>query len=175
MNDRQFTSDPRVAYMSAELRRSWDPANDFRFRRWPPAEFELHRGLFKADEQMVGMMFRAGVPLLAGTDVMNPYCMPGFSLHNELALLVESGLTPFAALQTATLRPAEFLGRTAELGSVAAGKRADLVLLSADPLAGIHNTTQIQAVWFRGKYFDRAALDQLLAAAKHRHGKIKLD
>ena len=43
MNDRQFTSDPRVAYMSAELRRSWDPENDFRFRRWPPAEFELHR------------------------------------------------------------------------------------------------------------------------------------
>jgi hypothetical protein len=61
---------------------------------------------------MVGIMFRAGVPLLAGTDVMNPYCLPGFSLHDELALLVESGLTPLAALQAATLRPAEFLGRT---------------------------------------------------------------
>lgn len=175
MNDSHFTSDLRAAYMSGEVRRRWDPSNDFRFRRWPPAEFELRRGLFKADEQMVGLMFRAGVPLLAGTDAMNPYCMPGFSLHDELGLFVESGLTPLAALQTATLRPAEFLGRTSELGSVAPGKRADLVLLSADPLADIHNTTQIQSVWLRGKYFDRAALDQLLAATKHRHGKSKLD
>jgi imidazolonepropionase-like amidohydrolase len=105
---------------------------------------------------------------------MNPFCFPGFSLHDELGLLVESGLTPLGALQAATLRPAEFLGRAGELGVVAPGKRADLVLLSADPLADIHNTTQIQAVWFQGKYFDRAVLDQLLEAAKHRHGKGKL-
>jgi hypothetical protein len=175
MNDSHFTSDPRLAYMSSEVRNRWEPSNDFRFRRWTRPEFELHRGLFKADEQMTGMMFRAGVPLLAGTDAMNPYCMPGFSLHDELTLLVDSGLTPLAALQAATLRPAEFLDRAGELGSIAPGKRADLVLLSADPLADIHHTTQIQAVWLRGKYFDRAALDQLLAAAKHRHGKSKLD
>ena len=174
LNDSHFTSDPRLVYISSEVRFRWQPQNDFRFRRWPPGEFELHRQLFKADEQMAGMMFRARVPLLAGTDAMNPYCMPGFSLHDELALLVESGLTPLAALQTATLRPAEFLGRTADLGSIAPGKLADLVLLSADPLADIHNTAQIQSVWFHGKYFDRAALDSLLEAAKHRHGKGKL-
>jgi len=174
MDDSHFTSDPRVAYMSPEVRRRWDPSNDFRFRRWTHQEFEFHRGIFNADKQLVGMMFRAGVPLLAGTDAMNPYCMPGFSLHDELALLVESGLTPLAALQVSTLRPAEFLGRTSEFGGIAPGKRADLVMLSADPLADIHNTTQIQAVWLRGKYFDRAALDQLLAAAKHRNGKSKL-
>jgi imidazolonepropionase-like amidohydrolase len=119
-------------------------------------------------------LFRAGVPILAGTDAMNPYCMPGFSLHDELALLVESGLTPLAALQSATVGPAEFLGRAEELGLIAPGKRADVVLLSADPLADIHNTTQIQAVWLQGRHFDRAALDQLLEAAKHRHGKSKL-
>lgn len=175
MNDSRFTSDPRVAYMSEEVRRRWKSPNDVRFRRWRPPEFELHRGLFRADEQMVGMMFRAGVPLLAGTDAMNPYCLPGFSLHDELVLLVQSGLTPLAALQAATLNPAEFLGRSDELGGIAPGKRADLVLLTADPLADIHNTTQVQAVWLRGKYLDRAALDQLLAAAQHRRGKSKLD
>jgi amidohydrolase family protein len=174
LNDRHFTSDPRLAYMSSDVRYRWQPENDFRFRRWRPEEFELHRGLFNADKQMVGIMFRAGVPLLAGTDSMNPFCFPGFSLHDELALLVDSGLTPLAALQAATLRPAEFFGRTADLGTVAPGKLADLVLLSADPLVDIHNTTQIQAVWFRGKYFDRAALDGLLEAAKHRHGKGRL-
>jgi hypothetical protein len=174
MNDSRFTSDPRLAYMSGDVRNRWQPENDFRFRRWSPQEFELHRGLFDADKQIVGLMFRAGVPLLAGTDAMNPYCLPGFSLHDELALLVESGLTPLAALQAATLRPAEFFARTEEFGVVAPGKRAELVLLTADPLADIHNTTQIQAVWHQGKYFDRAALDALLAAAKHRTGKGKL-
>jgi amidohydrolase family protein len=174
LNDHHFTSDPRLAYMGGDVRNRWKPENDFRFRRWTPAEFELHRGLFKADKQMVGLMFRADVPLLAGTDAMNPFCFPGFSLHDELALLVESGLTPLAALQAATIRPAEFLGRTEELGLVAPGKRADLVLLSADPLADIHNTTQIQAVCLHGKYFDRAALDRLLEDAKHRSFKGKL-
>jgi imidazolonepropionase-like amidohydrolase len=174
LNDGHFTSDPRLVYMSSDVRSRWQPQNDFRFRRWPPAEFQLHRELLNADKSLVGIMFRAGVPLLAGTDAMNPYCIPGFSLHDELALLVESGLTPLAALQSATLRPAEFLGRAEELGSVAPGKLADLVLLGADPLADIHNTTQIQAVWFHGKYFDRTALDRLLEDAKHRNGKGKL-
>ena len=174
LNDGHFTSDPRLSYMNGDVRYRWHPENDFRFRRWTPAVFELHRGLFNADKQMVGLMFRSGVPLLAGTDAMNPFCFPGFSLHDELALLVESGLTPLAALQSATLRPAEFLGRTEELGSIAAGQRADLVLLSADPLLDIHNTTKIQAVWLRGKFYDRAALDVLLDAAKHRSGKGKL-
>jgi imidazolonepropionase-like amidohydrolase len=174
MNDSHFTSDPRLVYMSAEVRHRWHPENDFRFRRWTPAEFELHRGLFHADEQIVGIMFRAGVPLLAGTDAMNPFCLPGFSLHDELALLVESGLTPVAALQAATLRPAEFLGRSDDFGSIAPGQRANLVLLTADPLADIHNTTQIRAVWFHGQLLDRSALDALLDQSKHRSGKSKL-
>jgi len=174
LNDGHFTSDARLAYMSGEVRHRWQPENDFRFRRWRPAEFELHRELFSADEKLTGVMYRAGVPLLAGTDAMNPFCFPGFSLHDELGLLVDSGLTPLAALQSATLRPAEFLGRTEELGVIAPGKRADLVLLSADPLADIRNSKQIQAVWLQGKYFDRAALDQLLNSAKHRSRKSKL-
>jgi hypothetical protein len=174
LNDGYFTSDPRLVYMSGEVRSRWRPENDFRFRRWRPAEFELHRQIFAADKKLVGILFRAGVPILAGTDAMNPFCMPGFSLHDELALLVESGLTSLAALQSATVRPAEFLGRAEEFGLITPGKRADLVLLSADPLVDIHNTTQIQAVWLRGKYFDRAALDHLLEDAKHRSGKSKL-
>jgi hypothetical protein len=105
MDDSHFTSDPRIAYMSGDVRRRWDPANDFRFRRWTHAQFEFHREIFNADKQLVGMMFRAGVPLLAGTDAMNPYGMPGFSLHDELALLVESGLTPLAACKPPRCAP----------------------------------------------------------------------
>ena len=173
LDDDHFTADPRLIYMSREVRRLWDEASDFSSRP-PHEEFEFLRNLFRGDKQLVSNLFRSDVPLLAGTSATSAYCLPGFSLHDELALLVESGLTPLAALQAATIRPAEFLGRTADLGTVAPGKLADLVLLSADPLADIHNTTQIQAVWFRGKYFDRAALDALLEAAKHRHGKSQL-
>jgi len=72
--------------------------------------------------------------MMAGTDAMNPYCFPGFSLHDELALMVESGLAPLAAVQAATINPAKFMGRSAELGTVETGKIANLVLLRADPL-----------------------------------------
>ena len=110
-------------------------------------------------------MRRAEVPLLAGTDVQNPYVFPGFSLHEELALLVEAGLTPAEALRTATLNPAIFLEATDSLGTVDVGKVADLVLLDADPLIDIRNTTRIRGVLLRGRYLDRRVLDSLLAGA----------
>jgi hypothetical protein len=166
LDDRRFTSDPRLIYMAGHVRDRWQ--NDPRFARWRSEFFALKRSLFAADERLVGFMFKAGVPLMAGTDAMNPFCFPGFSLHDELALLVESGLTPLAALQAATMNPAVFLGRSADQGTIAPGKRADLVLLDADPLTDIHNTTKIRAVWLDGKYLDRAALDQILENAKHR-------
>jgi imidazolonepropionase-like amidohydrolase len=99
---------------------------------------------------------------LAGTDVLNPFCFPGFSLHDELALLVEAGLTPMQALQTATLNPAIFLNATDSLGTVETGKLADLVLLDADPLADIHNTTRISAVVLNGQLLDAPARHRLL-------------
>ena len=169
LDDRRFTSDRRLVYMNKRVEARWQPDNDPRFRRWRPEFFELKRSLFSADEHMVGFMFRAGVPIMAGTDAMNPFCFPGFSLHDELALLVESGLTPLAAVQASTLNPSVFLGRD-DIGTIAPGKRADLVLLDADPLADIHNTTHIRAVWLRGEYFNRGALDQMLENAKHRKG-----
>src|ERR1700739_1828407 len=118
MNDAHFTNDARLVYMGGDVRNRWRPENDFRFHRWRPAEFELHRQIFSADKKMVGSMVRAGVPLLAGTDAMNTFCLRGCSFHDELGLLVESALTPWAALQSATLRPAEFLDRAEELGLI---------------------------------------------------------
>jgi hypothetical protein len=173
LDDSRFTSDARLAYIDRASRSRWDERTEPQRRRWSTTEFQMARGLFSLDERLVRAMFWANVPMLAGTDAMNPYCYPGFSLHDELALMVESGLTPLAALQAATINPAKFLGRSAESGTVEAGKVADLVLLRADPLADIHNTTQIQAVWLQGKYFDEAALAQMLervkqsAAGKH--------
>jgi imidazolonepropionase-like amidohydrolase len=113
----------------------------------------------------------AGVKLLAGTDASQPFVFPGFSLHEELQLLVRSGLTPLEALRTATYNPAEYFSSTDSLGTVAKGRVADLVLLDANPLVDIGNTRRISAVIANGRPFDSAALAGLLnhveTALKH--------
>ena len=129
---------------------------------------ETVAGLKRRYKQATGLvraMHQAGVPFLAGTDTPGvPYVFPGFSLHDELALLVaEGGFTPLEALQAATRDPARFLGREKDLGTVEPGKVADLVLLDADPLADIHNTTKIAAVMVNGKLLPRNELDKMLA------------
>jgi imidazolonepropionase-like amidohydrolase len=91
--------------------------------------------------------------------------IPGYSLHQELELLVGAGLSPLAALQAATLNPARFLDAADSLGAVEPGKVADLVLLDADPLTDIRNTARIRAVIAGGRYLDRPSLDSILVAA----------
>jgi imidazolonepropionase-like amidohydrolase len=123
----------------------------------------VRRHFVQMELDMTLAMFRAGVPFMAGTDTAaGVHVFPGFSLHEELALFVKAGLTPLQALQTATLNPARFLGRTADMGSVAEGKVADLLLLDANPLDDIDNTRRISGVLLAGRYFDRAALDRML-------------
>jgi imidazolonepropionase-like amidohydrolase len=107
-----------------------------------------------------------GVHLLAETDITIPYTYPGFSVHDELALFVEAGLTPMQALQTATSNPALLLGFSNEWGRVAPGYIANLVLLSANPLKDIANTKKIGGVILNGKLLDRAQLDRMLNEAR---------
>jgi imidazolonepropionase-like amidohydrolase len=114
--------------------------------------------------KFVGMCNRAGVKILAGTDGPGIGRLTvGFGLHHELALLVEAGLKPIEALQGATINAARALRKENEIGSLEAGKSADIVILNSDPLSDIHNTTKIDAVLLRGRMFDRATLDATLA------------
>jgi hypothetical protein len=119
------------------------------------AEMVHIRALLVRYQKLVGDMHRAGVKFLAGTDSSAfTAVLPGAGLHDELALLVESGFTPLEALQTATRNPAIYFGKLAEWGTIEAGKAADLVLLDADPLEDIHNTRKIRGVVLKGKYFE---------------------
>jgi imidazolonepropionase-like amidohydrolase len=156
------TTRAELRYVPAAERDDWDRGRG-PGRAVAPALAAIRKRVFLQQQQLVGMMQRAGVPIMTGTDVSNPWIVPGFSVHDELALLVEAGLSPAEALRAATLSPARYLGMTDVLGSIAAGKAADLVLLDADPLADIHNSTRIRAVFVNGRYEDRAALDRLLA------------
>ena len=129
-------------------------------------------GLLPSDSMVVRSYFsfdrtrdlkNAGVKLLAGTDMPQAFVYPGFSLHDELALLVRSGLTPLEALRTATYNPADYFGALDSLGTITQGKVADLVLLDADPLVDIRNTRRISAVIANGRLFDSASRATLLS------------
>ena len=163
LDTEEFTSDPRVIFLPAWLRLIWNPKGGFVTQYLTHEDFaNLKQGLRK-DLELVGMMRRAGVNLLAGTDTSGPYCFPGFSLHDELELLVRGGLTPMEALQAATLNPARFLGQSDRLGTVEAGKIADLVLLEANPLEDIRNTRKIAGVVLGGGFIARAELQATIA------------
>ena len=120
----------------------------------PGVPADAHRtgaALFAKRLALVGAMHRAGVVLLAGTDAPLRNSPPGFGLHEELALLVRAGLSPFAALHAATLAPARWFGMQDSLGTIAPGKLADLVLLDANPLSDIRNLRRIRAVVLQGR------------------------
>ena len=165
--DAGFASDPRRRYLPKSWTGMGDPSAMDYLKDLSPAEYEvLHqrmRLLLARYMKLVGDMHRAGVPLLAGTDT-NPFnpVLPGWGLHEELALLVDCGLTPMEALQTATRNPALYFGKLTEMGTIEEGKAADLVLLDADPLEDIHNTQKIAGVVMRGHYYSRTALDAML-------------
>jgi imidazolonepropionase-like amidohydrolase len=130
-----------------------------------PTEFELRNQLFARSSQVVAKMQAAGVGILAGTDSAAPELVPGFSLHEELVLLMQAGLSPMQALQAATRNPAEFMGVIQKQGTVEVGKNADLLLLDANPLEDISNTTKISALVIGGELVDRRVLDYYLERA----------
>lgn len=117
-------------------------------------------------QQVVAELHEAGVTLLCGTDLANPNVIAGHSLHEEMTLFQEAGVPAAAVLRCATITPAEVFGVADRLGTVEPGKTASLVLVAANPLADIRNAGKIDAVFLRGTYFDRDALDGLLEDAK---------
>lgn len=165
-NLRMIRNDSWLRYIPAAEVASWKEPLPTEDREPTNAEKAIGRRLWKKRLEAVRRMNEAGVPFMAGSDVGNPYIFPGFTLHDELALLVDAGLTPMKALQAATRNPALFLGLSDSLGTVEEGKIADLVLLGANPLKDIRNTQQIRAVVVNGRYLDRAEVDKLLAQAE---------
>lgn len=160
-SDASLPPDPRSRYVALSLKREWQKIS----KPASPEDLAALKATFAELREVVRQMNRSGVTLVAGSDIAGPR-VPGFSLHDELALLVEAGLTPMQALQAATLTPARVLGKEKELGSIETGKVADLILLDHDPLADIRNTQRIRAVVQNGKLLDRATLDRLLAQAE---------
>jgi hypothetical protein len=161
------SSTPLLKYIPAVTRQEWlkeatgNSAEDT----------ELQKKLFANSLPLVRRMHEAGVQFLAGTDSGMEFRFPGFDLHTELALLVEAGLTPMEALQTATVNPARWLGVDRTLGTVEQGKIADLVLLDANPLDDIHNTEKIHAVVMNGRFIPKSELQAMLTGIEAQASK----
>jgi hypothetical protein len=161
MGDTTLTVDPRLKYVPVSIRREWELER--LLVRTSPDALEREKKQSARELELVNTMRRAGVQFMAGSDGPGPYVFPGFSLHAELEWLVQVGFTPTQALQSATLDPALFLAKLDKFGVVEAGHAADLVLLEANPLEDIRNTSKIAAVIVTGKYYSRQDLDKMLA------------
>ena len=150
----RLTKDPAIEYLRADTRAKWHRVA----KRAGPFYYTDFM------KKVAGALHRAGVPLMAGTDAMGfPLVAPGSSLHHELELLTDCGLTPYEALRTATVVPASFLGKENEFGTINPGKRADLLLINGNPLDDVTRLSRPIGVMTRGRWFTREQLQQLLA------------
>lgn len=151
----------RAAVLPASERDAWERSAARGGETYEGDSLSLQRG-WAATLHVVGVLGRVGANILVGTDFGAPFVFPGASVHEEMGLLVQSGLTPLQALRAATINPARALGLADALGTVEAGKLADLVLLDANPLDRISNTRAIRAVVLGGRVLQRPDLDALL-------------
>ncbi|HYE62294.1 MAG TPA: amidohydrolase family protein [Phycisphaerales bacterium] len=163
---------PGIKYIMPNAVKQWEQQRQHTVDNGPFSDGELGPWFTRVRAAFVAELNKQGVPLMAGSDSPQFFLVTGFALHEELEALVRAGLSPAQALKAATATPADYLrslpnkgsgaGIDPDFGVIAAGKRADLVLLSADPTNDIANTRKIEAVCVRGKWLDRAALDDLL-------------
>ena len=149
-------------YIDAQTKSGWN-------RQWDNL---LKDTAFAASEKraqyllmITKVLHEHGVAILAGTDTPNSWIIPGFSLHREFQYLSEAGFSNADILRTATINPARFMNKENETGSIVVGKFADLVILTADPLANISNTQKIDGVILKGKFFSKEELEQMKLSA----------
>jgi imidazolonepropionase-like amidohydrolase len=150
-NDPAYTHHPRQSLAPARLVESWPIRSST--ADWTPEQYIAAKAQWPKLLSLVKLMFDRGVLLTAGTDTPFPWIIPGLSLHEELRLLKEAGIPNAAVLRIATLNAATALGRMRDLGAVAAGKQADLLVLNGDPLTDLANTERIELVIKAGRIY----------------------
>ena len=162
-NDASYRNDPNLQYVDKTRRALWESvASQYDAIVTPAALTALHN-YYALQLKVVKTLKQNGVKMLAATDLGGGLVIPGFSLHQEFRELAAAGLSPLDILQMTTLNGAQFLGREATMGTVEQGKNADLVLLDANPIADSANLDKVSAVFLRGRYYPRGALDALLS------------
>lgn len=151
-------------YVPAFMKKRGDEAFNYYWNN-PPSE-ALRKKYVRIRYEFVTSLYNAGVKLMTGSDGPEWYLAPGFAVHDEIESYVKAGLSNFAALQTATVNPATYLGIDQRKGTIEVGQEADFVLLEKNPLEDIKNTRTIKAIYTHNKFYNREQLDKLLNEAK---------
>lgn len=171
-DDPRYASNPNLQFVAAETNRRWrEVTEDFK-KKVTAEEREVYRALYDLDLRLVKLLDEAGVKMLAGSDGTGAgWLVPGFALHEELDQLAAAGIAPLRVLQMATLNGAEYLGRSASMGTVEVGKDADLVLISANPIESVQALHDVHAVVRAGHYLGPEALESLKQGAASSPGE----
>ncbi len=153
-----FLKNPDLRYDSPWLRENFQPDVDRYKNRFGADDYPRLRASLALQRKLVKALEDAGVPILSGTDASDVGPVAGFGLHEELQEFVNDGFTPYQALRTATVNPARYFRQSEQWGTIEAGKRADLLLLDANPLENIANTKKIAGVVLHGEWFEKSVL-----------------
>lgn len=164
MSDEDIKTSPDFAYIPTRIRTERWRVRQHYANMLPSAE--QREKYVRVREAITYALWKSGVKLMAGSDSPEWFLVQGFSLHKELEAFTQAGLPPYAALQAATINPAEYLGISQRKGTVEVGKEADLLLLEANPLEDVTNTRRINGLFKGGKWYDHKSLDLLLEEAK---------
>jgi imidazolonepropionase-like amidohydrolase len=168
---RQRLQLPVMRYVAPARIQVWEEQIRALNSKITPADVPVYAKAHDLRMKIVRALHDAGARLLAGTDFAGFFLVPGYSLHEELQDLVAAGLTPYEALRAATADAAEFLNKANEFGTVGAGKRADLLLLTANPLEDVRNTLRLEGVMVRGRWFTETELHGRLEALAASYAK----
>lgn len=160
-NDPRYRNDPNLVYVSKTSRALWEQLAAQFEAKAPAAAANTFQQYYVQQQKVIGLMKQHGVKMLTGSDLGGIWVIPGFGLHREFRELASAGLSPLDILQMTTLNGAEFLHRETSMGTVEAGKNADLVLLDANPIADVANLDRISGVFLKGKYFSKEDLETM--------------
>jgi imidazolonepropionase-like amidohydrolase len=156
-----WLSAPEMRFVPPLMRASWDPTKDLRLKGADPSYFTALRKLDQINLTLTRALRDAGAPLLLGSDMNNLFVGPGSSLHAELKNLVAAGLSPYEALRAGTHDAAAYLHAEDTFGTVAVGRRADLLLVADNPLADVANASHIEGVMLRGRWLPKEELSAI--------------
>ena len=171
-DDPAYRHDPNNRFVSKRTLKAWRRAAD-KYASRPEAMRAAYRDIYARQLHLVRIFDEEGVKMLAGSDVSGSgWEIPGFALHQEFDQLAAAGLTPLRILQMTTINAAEFLGRTAAMGTVEVGKDADIVLLSGDPTDSVANLHDIAGVVRAGRYFSADTLSSTIEAVARTHSAV---
>ena len=152
---------------------TWQRENNRYVRNWGPEGVPKLRARWRFQVELVRALVRAGVPVMVGSDAIGPMWVPGWASQEELRIFVNDvGMTPYQALSAATTVPAAFLGEANEVGTITPSKRADLVLLEANPLTDIRATERIAGVMVRGRWMSNDDIARRLETVERDNARI---